>query len=85
MKRIKLKKTDYVGLGQNGQTFFYDDLKRMRVGQEFSNVTTYGELAIRATKCTDRKLFLQLEERYYDEEGTLYKTFIAEKYEIERG
>lgn len=85
MKRIKIQSTDFIGLGQNGRTFFPEDLRRMNVGDEYSNVTEYGELALRATKRTQTKLFLQLEERYYDEEGTLYKTFIVEKYEIEWG
>lgn len=85
MKRIKLNKTDFVGLGPNGHVLFYNDILKMRVGEEYTNITTYGELALRATGCCATRLFLQLEERYYDNDGVLQNTAVVEKYEIERG
>ena len=84
MKTLKLTSTDFIGLGPGGRVLYADDIKKMRIGDEFTNVTTFGELALRATKYIDHRLVLQLEERYYDDEGVLQNTAVVAKYQIER-
>ena len=83
MRRDPLKRDDSIGMGWNGPLLDVDYLKRMRLGEEYHNVEHDAEIVLRVTGVTiaaTTKLFLQLEERFYDG-GTV----VLEKYLVERG
>jgi hypothetical protein len=88
MERFCIGKHESIGLGFGGRVFYAEDLKKMRVGEEYNNSIEGGELVLRVTgvmNAATTRLFLQLENRLYDNDGVLEDTVVVAKYVVERG
>lgn len=87
MRRDNIGKNDWIGLGWNGPTFDYDDLTKMRLGDEYTNNVEGGAIILRVTGikiAATTQLFIQLENHLYDRYGIKWGEVILEKYVVEK-